>query len=495
VAIIGVGGGPDLLPALAAGARDVVGFELNGRIVELLGGGLPGHAAIALRPEVRLVRDEARHALEGSADRYDVIRASLIDTWASTAAGGFVLSENGLYTVEAWRLFLRRLTPAGVLAVTRWHLPATPAEAQRLVALAAQAVEEEGLGPATERIIALALPTSTHDPLAGGRVQTITTLVGRAPFAPDEVRRAGDFARARGGTLLLAPGTSPSPEAEAWLPLLSPGGRSAAIESSPWAIDTPRDSRPFFFLQLRPRDVFALNPDDGPVTAITLSGVQVLIASVLFALVGTVVILWQVARLRRMAVSGGGAGDNLSRTAQAYFALLGLGYMAVQIALHQRLAIVLGHPTPTLALVIAAMLLGTGLGSRAATASRLGRGAPLLLLWPLAAVGALIAVFPYLGGLSAAASLGWTAAGAGALSLGMGAALGVALPTGIRRMAGSERRAAEAWAVNGAFSVAGATFGALAALILGSYGLALIALPCYVAVFSSAAAAAVPVIR
>jgi hypothetical protein len=315
-------------------------------------------------------------------------------------------------------------------------------------------------------------------------VQTITTLVGRAPFAPDEVRRAGDFARARGGTLLLAPGTSPSPEAEAWLPLLSPGGRSAAIESSPWAIDPPRDSRPFFFLQLRPRDVFALNPPTyGPVTAITLSGVQVLIASVLFALVGTVVILWQVARLRRMAVSGGGAGDNLSRTAQAYFALLGLGYMAVQIALHQRLAIVLGHPTPTLALVIAAMLLGTGLGSRAATASRLGRGAPLLLLWPLAAVGALIAVFPYLGGLSAADSLGWTAAGAGALSLGMGAALGVALPTGIRRMAGSERRAAEAWAVNGAFSVAGATFGALAALILGSYGLALIALPCYVAVF------------
>ena len=484
VAVIGVGGGPDLLPALAAGAREIVGFELNGRIVELLTGGLATHTALALRPEIRLVEDEARHALEGSEERYDVIRASLIDTWASTAAGGFVLSENGLYTVEAWRLFLRRLTPTGVLAVTRWHLPAAPAEAERLVALAAEAVDAEGLGPAGDRIVALALPSPVYDPMAGGPVQTITALVSRTPFAPEEVRRIGEFATGRRGTLLLAPGRIPAPAARPWTALLSPRSRAGYIRASPWAIDPPRDSRPFFFLQLRPRDVVRLDVATyGPVSAITLSGVQVLVASALFALLGATVLLWQVTRLRRQPVGGGYRGDNLSRRGQAYFALLGLAYMAVQLALHQRLAIVLGHPTPTLALVIATMLLGTGLGSRAAAGARVGGAPSLVLLWPVAAVAALVTLFPHLGELSSAPSLRWTAAGAGALSLGMGAALGVALPTGIRQLATSERRVAEAWAVNGAFSVAGASLGAFAGLILGSHGLAALALPCYLAVF------------
>ncbi len=35
-----------------------------------------------------------------------MIQISLIDTWAATAAGAFVLGENSLYTVEAWTTFL-----------------------------------------------------------------------------------------------------------------------------------------------------------------------------------------------------------------------------------------------------------------------------------------------------------------------------------------------------------------------------------------------------
>jgi hypothetical protein len=478
VAVIGVGGGPELLSALAAGAREIDGFELNGRIVELLTGELRDYNAVSLRPEIRLIEDEARHALEASRRRYDVIRASLIDTWASTAAGGFVLSENGLYTLEAWRLFLRRLTASGVLSVTRWHLAAAPAEAERLIALAAEAVDAEKLGAAREHIVALALPHGMTDPMAGGPVQTVTVLVSRVPFSPEEVKRIGDFANAQGGTLLLAPGRAPAPHAGRWKALLAPHSRAEYISASPWAIDPPRDSRPFFFLQLRPRDVFRLNVTYGLITTITHNGVQVLVASALFALLGAVILLWQVTRLRRGTRAGVEPYDNLSTAGQVYFALLGLGYMAVQLALHQRLAIVLGRPTLTLALVIAAMLLGTGLGSRAA------KGTPtLVLLWPLAAIAMLVVVFPQLGALSSARSLERTAILAAGLSFGMGAALGVALPTGIRLLAPSERRVAEAWAVNGAFSVAGASIGALVGLILGSHGLAALALPCYLAVF------------
>jgi hypothetical protein len=480
VAVIGVGGGPDLLSALAAGAGEIVGYELNGRIIELLTDDLMSHMAVARRPEVRLVEDEARHALQGSGDRFDVIRASLVDTWASTAAGGFVLSENSLYTVEAWRLFLRRLTPAGVLSITRWHLVSAPAEAERLVALAAEALDGEAFGPAGDRIIALTLPSEVQAPAAQGPVQTITTLVSPTGFNRLEVSRLQEFARRQNGTLLLAPGQIPAPPAQAWSALLSPSTRERYVETSPWAIDPPRDDRPFFFLQLRPLDVFRPQACTyGPITAITLNGVRVLVSSSLFTIAAAGVLLLQLSRLRR--TRPGSREPTLTRRGQVYFALLGMAYMAVQLSLHQRLAVILGHPTPTLALVIAAMLVGTGLGSRLSASSLFGR-APNVLLWPCGAVTGLVVLFPLLGGLTSAPSLWWTSAGAGTLCLLVGTALGVALPTGMRLLAPTEGCVAEAWTVNAAFSVAGASLAALGGIILGSHRLIALALPCYAVV-------------
>ena len=484
VAIIGVGGGPDVLPALAAGARKVVGFELNGRIVELLSTTLLDFNAIALRPELELVHDEARHALKRRTDRYDVIRASLIDTWASTAAGGFVLSENSLYTVEAWRLFLNRLTPSGVLATTRWYLPEAPAEAERLVALGAQALDEEGLAPAGDRLVALSTPSKLEDPLSGGRVHMITTMVSRKPFAPDEVAALEAYAGRAGGTLLLAPHRSPAPAARGWPALLTPDARVRHVRESRWAIDPPRDTKPFFFLQLRPLDVLALRADAyGPVSAITMNGVQVLVVTVVLALVGSLVLWWQTTRLPVGAGLGPEGSPLLSRTGRLYFALLGLGYMAVQLALHQRLSILLGHPTATLALVIAMMLLGTGIGSAVSGYPPLRNAPRLTLAIPPLAVAFLVIAFPLVAHLGDAPTLLLTAVGAALLSGTMGVALGVALPTGMRLFAQGERGLAEAWAINGAFSVLGSTLAALAGLMLGSRWLAGLAIPCYAIVW------------
>ena len=70
---------------------------------------------------MRFVNDEARSYVARSQERFDTIQISLIDTWAATAAGAFVLSENSLYTVEAWTTFLEHLTDDGMLSVSRWY--------------------------------------------------------------------------------------------------------------------------------------------------------------------------------------------------------------------------------------------------------------------------------------------------------------------------------------------------------------------------------------
>jgi hypothetical protein len=478
IGIIGVGGGPDLLPALAAGATRIDGFELNGRVLEILESGLDGLTSITRRPEIHLVHDEARHALQRSTARYDVLRANLVDTWAATASGGFVLAENGLYTLEGWRLFLARLTPSGVLVMTRWNLPGAPAEAERLVALAAEALEAEGIASPAANVVALSLPTNLQDSLAGGRVETITTLVSRQPFSAAEVDSVARYAATKGGTLLLAPGRTPPPESRDWGALLARDSRTRAIAASAWAIDPPTDERPFFFLQLRPRDVLRLSlTESGTVTRITLRGVQVLALASGAALAAALVLTWLASGRSRETVAP------LSMAGRSYFALLGLGYMAVQLGLNQRLSIVLGHPTTTLALVIATMLLGTGVGSALAGVVA-GRVPPAgVLAVPIAVVAVVSTGFDRVQQLGELPSRLGTAAGAGLLSGGVGLALGVALPTGLRVYTRSQATVAEAWTINGAFSVVGSVLAAVGGLVMGSRSLLTTAIPVYALAF------------
>jgi hypothetical protein len=471
VAIIGVGGGSDIIPALVSGAAEIHGFELNGRIVELLRDGLDGYVTLAHRPEVHLIHDEARHAMQHRAERYDVIRANLIDTWAATAAGGFVLAENGIYTVEAWRLFLSRLTPEGVLVMTRWHLPAAPAEAERLVALAAEALDAEGRR-ADQHLVAFAIPSEFEDPLAGGKVQIITVLASQRVFSEREVNLLKDFAEQRGGKLLVSPGQTPV--SSSWATMLTPSSRKAYVNASPWAIYPPTDERPFFFLQLRPTDVLRFRAGNfGFISAITINGVRILLIAALLAV--ALAITLTVLTLRGKHRNG----LPLPASGRTYFALLGVGYMAVQLALLQRLSVILGHPATALALVIATMLVGTGVGSALAGARRLRASPEWILAIPPVVLGTLIIGFGHLGDVSRLPSLTIAAAVCGALTGATGVALGVALPTGIRLFADSELAVTQAWALNGAFSVLGSVAGALVGLLLGSRGLMLAALPCY----------------
>src|SRR5262249_61386663 len=121
----------------------VVGVEVNRDIISLLRGPYADFTGrLGQHANVQLVQDEARSYLARSRERFEVIQASLVDTWAAAASGAYVLAENALYTQQAFRLFLDRLTPDGVLSVSRWYFKAHPGETLRLVSLAAAAPRE-----------------------------------------------------------------------------------------------------------------------------------------------------------------------------------------------------------------------------------------------------------------------------------------------------------------------------------------------------------------
>src|SRR5438094_6728154 len=91
------------------------------------------------RPDVYIHVTDGRSFIRNSKQLFDVVEMTLVDTWASTAAGAFALSENNLYTVEAFKEYFEHLKPDGMIAITRWEFK-EPREALRVVSQALEAL-------------------------------------------------------------------------------------------------------------------------------------------------------------------------------------------------------------------------------------------------------------------------------------------------------------------------------------------------------------------
>src|SRR3982074_1764752 len=155
-AIIGPGGGVDVLRAVANGSPSVTGIEINPIIATTIMRGRYADYAQHLyeRPEVHIHVTDGRSFLRSTPQRFDVVQMTLVDTWASTAAGAFALSENNLYTVEAFREYFEHLKPEGMIAITRWEFR-HPREALRVVSVAMDALHRLGVAdPARNFIVA-----------------------------------------------------------------------------------------------------------------------------------------------------------------------------------------------------------------------------------------------------------------------------------------------------------------------------------------------------
>ncbi len=139
--VIGPGGGWDISRALASGSKDITGVEINPIIANvIMREKFPQYSNdLYFRPEVKIVVEDGRSFVRRSRDRYQVLQATLVDTWASTAAGAFALSENNLYTTNAFVDYLSHLTSDGLMAFTRWGFT-PPRESLRVVSLACAAL-------------------------------------------------------------------------------------------------------------------------------------------------------------------------------------------------------------------------------------------------------------------------------------------------------------------------------------------------------------------
>jgi hypothetical protein len=450
VIVVGTGGGRDVLSALAFNQKQVTGVEINEGIIDLVNrrfGDFTGH--LDRDPRVRFVNDEARSFLARLPDRADIIQISLIDTWAATASGAFVLTENSLYTVEAWRIFLEHLAPRGILSVSRWYYADRPGEVYRLAALASTALMQTGVAkPGEHYAIVRARPAVA--PNAPDGVGTM--LLSRDPLSAQDL----DVLEAVASRLHFEIVQSPRFSADDTFASIASGARmSEAVASHPLNISAPTDDTPFFFHMLRLRDVFntARWHDQGIVrfnmTAVGVLGVLMLTVTLLTAACIAVPLL--VAKPSSLAGSGRGITSHL-----LYFAAIGFGFMLIEISQVQRLTIFLGHPVYSLSVVLFALLLASGLGSVST-----GRLAGELQSRRTVLLGVLIVTLVAFGVLTPivirqfeAASTSMRIAISVAILLPIGFFMGMAFPIGMQRaLAEAPSIAPWLWGVNGAASV------------------------------------------
>jgi hypothetical protein len=474
VLVIGTGGGRDILSALLFRQKSVVGVEINGDIIRLVNGefgAFTGH--LDRRPGVTFVNDEARSYLARQQERFDIVQISLIDTWAATGAGAFVLSEHSLYTTEAWRLFLDRLTPRGVLAVSRWYVADRPDEAYRLVSLATAALGVRGVRTPRDHILMLS-QVGGPSGLPGGGVATI--LVSPTPFSREDVDLLEQVSRRFQFPLILTPRAAGD---ETFAALASGKDISALYAAFPVNITAPTDDSPFFFHSLRLRDLLrggwrGVDPAGHQINTNAVWVLGMLLVTVLILTTLCVVVpLWLTSE--RAALRG-------ARPLFVYFAAIGLGFMLVEISQMQRLMIFLGHPTYGLSVVLFAMLLSSGIGSLLTGAvDRSGRRAAA----PLALLVGVLAVFgvatPLLIRAFEAATTPGRIAVAIAILFPIGLLMGMAFPLGMR-LASARAPALTPWlwGVNGATSVCASVLAVAIALNTGIASSFWTGVACYV---------------
>jgi hypothetical protein len=475
VLAVGTGGGRDVLSALAFDQRSVVGVEINEAIIDVVNahfGGFTGH--LYRDPRVTFVNDEARSYIARQREPFDILQISLIDTWAATGAGAFVLSEHSLYKTEAWTLFLDRLTPRGELSVSRWYFDPRPDEMYRVTSLAVAALARRGVTRPRDHMLVVRHATGSQ---GGGPLGVATLLASPSPFSAADIDTAEAVAARLRFDVVLSPRHARTTTFEA---LAEGRGLDALYAGFPVNIAPPTDDSPFFFHTLRLRDAVngalwtsVVAGDGGNVQAVWVLGVLLVTVVVLTAL-GVVVPL--VLTTDRRALGG-------TTPLFVFFAGIGLGFMLVEISQMQRLIIFLGHPTYGLSVVLFAMLASSGLGSLA-TGRVVAEGVrtvlPLVLL--VIVLGAFGIVTPAVIRAFDASSTAVRIAVAVGLLSPLGFLMGMAFPLGMRAAAARATTLTPwLWGVNGATSVCASVVAIVIALQWGISASFWTGVVCYVA--------------
>jgi hypothetical protein len=483
VLIIGAAGGHEIVASLFFDAGHVTGVELNPVTYSLLTNvfaDVTGH--LAENPKVTLLNGDGRWFLKQTKEKYDLIWFVAPDSYAAmntATAGAFVLSESYLYTTEMVKDGLAHLTDQGVICTQFGELDfdRKPNRTTRYLVTARAAFDEMGIPDFQKHVLvasAFGFPP----------FRDLVIVLGKNPFPPAAVYAFGAHATSsKEGAVHYLPGTPPGPSPVAQVITLPDAELKKFLEDYRYEVTPVRDDAPFFWHFARFRDAMKaplpfggaiLDHEDSIAEQITLTflGVVLVLAAALLLLpLVTIRSAW--AEMPHKVRAG------------TYFAALGLGFMFLEVALIQKLTLMLGYPTRSLSVTLFSLLVFSGLGSLLSGVGRSGRNRRLYLALASLTAVVLLIVFALPGIVDAVVGRALPVRILVTILMvaPIGLCLGTFMPLGLRAVAGLSARSREyvawAWAVNGFFSVIASILSTILGMVFGFRILLLIALVVY----------------
>jgi hypothetical protein len=465
VLIIGSGGGRDVVTAQLF-PNTVTAVEINPLIVDLVTtayGDYSGH----LYDQVPVYVQEGRNYLEHSQNTYDIIQMALVDTWAASASGAYALSETYLYTVEAFSEYREHLDKEGILSISRWIFD-TPQQTLRLVSLGKEALKREGIDDASSYMVIV----------RNKRVATF--LMKKTPFTRKEIEKIAALCDKMQFEILYSIYHQNDP---VFTELITTDDPDTFFAQYPLHVEPSTDDHPFFFYTVKGSDLPQL-------LSLDLESESLKNNVALLWLFRLIIISCVLVFLFLLIPPVFFAKKSLDRKLMGYFALLGLGFMFVEIPLMQKFMLILGHPVYALSVVLFSLLCSGGIGSYL-TNKLSKKGVAVFMVYLIILVFVYTAGFSVLTETFLGSSFTVRVVVSVLLTSALGVAMGMPFPAGIK-IADSVSHAAIpwVWGINGATSVLGSALsvfvginvGFSAALVAGAvfYGLALVFFSFYI---------------
>jgi spermidine synthase len=470
VLVIGVGGGFDVLTALRFDASEVIGLEVNAATVDVLRRRYRDYFRHWVEdPRVHIVAAEGRHYLSTTPGGYDVIQLSGVDSYSGTPGAAHVFSENYLYTAEAFDLYLSRLSPTGILNMMRVEFR-VPRDMLRALVTAVEALRRAGAPRPEAHIMTLTEVTGHYTAL----------LVKKTPFTEQERGRLAAWA-SQNTYLKLSSGPGMNDPTgnmyQRFLSLADPRLEAEFVRGYPFDVSATPDDRPFFFRHSFWWHVFSSEPIirdySPPVMEYTLLA---LLAAIGVAVAACVYLPLRLLAARGLRVPG-------AFRYGVFFAGIGLGYLAVEVALLQKFGLFLGHPNYALSVVLASLLLTTGLGSLFSREIMMRIRRLRFMSYVLAAciLAEHLLVLPHLAAMIGLPFWARTAIVFG-LVTPIGLCLGTFFPTALEQLKATAGGFVPwAWGINGIFSVLAPVLSVGVSMSWGINALLLAAVPVYLA--------------
>jgi hypothetical protein len=444
VLVIGSGGGRDVVASLVSGSKDVTSVEINPIIYETVKSYGDRAGNVYSHEYVRSYVDEGRSFITRSSEKYDIVYVPFVDTWASVSSGGLSVSENFLYTLQGFQQYYDHLTDTGKIVTVRWLI-----DAPRFISTYAKLLEQNGIpqDQLDRHLIMVTSDSYTQDP-------SVTMVIfSKSPFTDEEIRFFSQSFSQYGYKPILVPGQ---------------------IMREPYSALLNGQINLDQFYDMFETKVYPVT-DDNPYFLSFEKPLPGVVEVLLYASVGIVAIFLLVPfawmKRRREEEVGTKKSEIGIATMIPYFAALGMGFILIELALLQKLILLMGNPTMTFALLLFTLLISSGAGSLlSARIAKNNMKNLVFIIGGIAGLGILYFLFlPPIIYSTIAEPIEAKAAVSIAILAPIGFLMGMPLPTGMRLLKVHRPDYIPwMWAVNGAFSVLGAVLAIALGIMYGS---------------------------